>query len=198
MIIGFFSPSKALFWYKGEKTRKKSSLIYLISFIGLMIISAVILPSEVKERRRIENEAIALKNKEEKLRKAEEESQKLEEEPEIIEENTPILLQDINDFKDYPEKYIGKILIAYCSYNEKNGLKLKELVKGSKNDTIPIYFDLRAFHEGELQYLEMKMDLPTNLQVPNITSVSEELQVTFQFTKGDFYSGNKIISISRK
>jgi hypothetical protein len=206
MIIGFFSPSKSLFWYNGEKTRKKSSIIYLLSFIGLIVISGLLLPSDVKERRRIENEKLTLKREEEKLRLSElevEEQRKLEEEQKKIEQNTPILLQDINDFKDYPEKYLGKILIVDCTYNEKNGLKLKELVKGSKNETIPIYFDLRTIYDSgdgrpDFQYLEMKMDFPTNLEVPNITSVSEELQVTFQFTKGDFYDGNKVISIRRK
>jgi hypothetical protein len=201
MVIGFFSPSKALFWYKGDKTRKSSSLIYLISFIGLMIISALILPSDVKEKRRIENEELTLKREEEKLRLAElavEEERKLEEEQKKIEQNTPIFLQDINDFKDYPEKYLGKILIADCTYDEKNGLKLKELIKGSKNDTIPIYFNLSKLLDGDYQQLEMKMDFPTNLQVPNITGTIEDLQVTFKFTKGDFYSGNKVISLTRK
>lgn len=194
MIIGFISPSKSLFWYKGEKTKKKSSIIYLISFIALIIISGLILPKDVSERRRIENEQLALKNREEKDRKLQEKKKEEQEKKKEIENNTPILLENINDFKDYPEKYIGKILVSDCSYSEKNGLKLKNLIEVSKKDTIPLYLDLLSSNGT----VDMKMDFATSIQAPNITSGYEYLVVTFLFTKGDFFSGNKVISITRK
>lgn len=31
-LVGLFNPQKALFWYKGERNRKKSALIYLLAF----------------------------------------------------------------------------------------------------------------------------------------------------------------------
>ncbi|MFZ9301622.1 MAG: hypothetical protein ACO23V_11700, partial [Chitinophagaceae bacterium] len=111
-----------------------------------------------------------------------------------IENNTPILLENINDFKDYPDKYIGKILVSECFFSSKNGLKLKNLIESSKKDTIPIYLDLMSSNGS----VDMKMDFATNLQAPNITGGYEPLVVTFLFTKGDFFSGNKVISITRK
>ncbi len=41
-IIGFFSPNASLFWYKKERTRKASALIYGISlFVCLILIGAL-------------------------------------------------------------------------------------------------------------------------------------------------------------
>lgn len=45
LVIGFFSPQTSLFWYKQERTKKKSALIYGIStFICFGLIGAFIEP----------------------------------------------------------------------------------------------------------------------------------------------------------
>lgn len=40
LVVGIFSPSKSLFWYKKERTRKKSASIYGIAIIAFAILGA--------------------------------------------------------------------------------------------------------------------------------------------------------------
>lgn len=41
LFLGFFSPQKSLFWYKKEKTKKTSALIYGIAFIVFFILVGI-------------------------------------------------------------------------------------------------------------------------------------------------------------
>ena len=40
LIVGLFSPTKSLFWYKKERTRKRSATVYGLSIIVLAILAA--------------------------------------------------------------------------------------------------------------------------------------------------------------
>ena len=42
LIVGFFSPTTSLFWYKQERTRTKSATIYAITFIASFILFVIL------------------------------------------------------------------------------------------------------------------------------------------------------------
>ena len=41
LVVGFFNPNKSLFWYKQERTTKKSSMIYGISLVAFFILFGI-------------------------------------------------------------------------------------------------------------------------------------------------------------
>lgn len=47
-ILGLFSPTLSLFWFQGERTRKKSNIIYLLLFLFLAFLFGKIIQSEIK------------------------------------------------------------------------------------------------------------------------------------------------------
>lgn len=56
LVVGLFNPSKALFWYKKERTKKAASRLYgIISFVTLMAFIAALPP--VKENAVIETDS---------------------------------------------------------------------------------------------------------------------------------------------
>ncbi|MCC6760569.1 MAG: DUF4352 domain-containing protein [Chitinophagaceae bacterium] len=47
LVVGIFSPTKSLFWHKGNRTRKKSALIYGLAILaGIMLFNATLPPEE--------------------------------------------------------------------------------------------------------------------------------------------------------
>lgn len=49
-FVGLFSPQKALFWFKGERSKKKSSLIHLASFIVGVMLTQITKPIDIKSQ----------------------------------------------------------------------------------------------------------------------------------------------------
>ena len=41
LVVGFFNPNKSLFWYKQERTTRKSSMIYGISLVAFFILFGI-------------------------------------------------------------------------------------------------------------------------------------------------------------
>ena len=78
LVLGFFNPNKSLFWFKGEKTKMKSFIVYFISIIILSFIGSKVQPKEITDE--FEKERITLR---EEQKKKEEEQKKKEEEKEL-------------------------------------------------------------------------------------------------------------------
>jgi len=48
-IIGIFSPKTSLFWYKGERTRKFSALLYGLGFVACAVVFSNLFPQQQTE-----------------------------------------------------------------------------------------------------------------------------------------------------
>ena len=66
--------------------------------------------------------------------------------------------------------------------------------KYTKDKTITLEF-YRIDKKGN--QCDIVVDLPVDLEVPNLTYVGEEVRLSFTCTKGDLKKGNTVTSITR-
>jgi hypothetical protein len=179
LVLGFFNPNKSLFWFKGEKTKMKSFIVYFISIIILSFIGSKVQPKEITDE--FKKERITLR-----------EEQKKKEEERI--KNTVHKIKNCNDFKDNTGNYTGFIIGDVFYYNESNTYPLRTLVGQSTEKTVSVSF--YHFDEDRNQ-CNIVVEIPVNLNVPNIMSGGEKVRLNFNCTEGQLNSGNIVNSISR-
>ena len=146
----------------------------ILSFIGSKVQPKEITDEFVKER-------IILKEK-----------QKKEEEERI--RNTVHQIKNCNDFKDNTGNYTGFIIGDVFYYNKSNTYPLRTLVSQSTGKTVSVSF----YHfDKDGNQCNIVVEIPVNLNVPNIMSEGEKVRLNFTCTEGQLNSGNIVNSISR-
>lgn len=178
LIIGFFNPNKSLFWFKGERTKKKSFIIYFISFFVLGILSEITKPQSVIDEENKRKEELVQQEKEEELNKVHR-------------------IDDCNDFKDNTMNYKGKIIEDKFYYGN-NGQTLRSLVETFKNLSDEKFIPVNLYHyDNDRNRCDITVQLPIELKVPNVMSGGEKVIINFTCFEGDLNNGNIVNSIVR-
>lgn len=187
LVVGFFSPDKSLFWYKKERTKKMSLIIYLTSFLVFSLIHGGIKPQKlIDEEKQLEE-----KKKQELLLK--EEKQK-----KVEEKNTVYRIDNCNDFKDNSINYKGFTIEDVYQYGDNDQKLLRDIIEKTKKYTKNKTVKVRFFHlDNNGNSCHVEVDIPVTLEVPNITTHSEKVLLNFTCSKGEIYSGNFVNSITR-
>lgn len=182
-FLGLFSPEKSLFWYKKKRTRLMSSIIYFSLIIGISMLHGGIKPQKlIDEEARLEKI-----EKEQRLLK-----EKKEEEERI--KNKVHKIKNCNDFKDNTGNYTGFIIGDVFYYNETNTYPLRTLVNGTTEKTVTVSF----YHfDDDRNQCNIDVEIPVDLNVPNIVSAGEKVRLNFTCTEGQLKSGNIVNSITR-
>lgn len=188
LIIGFFNPNKSLFWFKGERTKKKSFIIYFISLIVLNGLSVNIKPQSVIDEEKKEQEELV------QQKKIEEEE--LIKQKKIEELNRVYLIDDCNDFKDNTGNYKGLKIEDKFYYN--SGVKLRVIIEQTKKYTKQKFVPITFYHfDKNINQCNIEVMVPIDIEVPNIVTRDEEVILNFTCTKGELDEGNIVNSIVR-
>jgi len=180
-FIGFFSPKMSLFWYKGERTRKRSLIFYLPTLFVLAIISTILEPESVRKEREQEEQELLIQREKE------------EEEERLKKVHT---IENSNDFKDNTANYTGLKIQGLFRYNSRYQIQdLREKTKQyTQDETMTLSF---YYYDKNFNRFDIDVEVPVDLTVPNITNIGEEVILNFTCTKGSLKEGNIVNSIKR-
>lgn len=184
-FVGFFSPEKSLFWYKKKQTRTSSAIIYFSLIIVISLIHGGIKPQKLID----EEKQAKIKEEKEKLIQ----QQKKQEEEE---RNAVYRIDNCNNFKDNTLEYKGHN-VRDVFYSE-NQYQLRGLIEKFKKYSKTKFVPGEFYHQDEKgNVCHVVVDIPISMEIPNITSHGEKVELEFTSSEGKLNKGNTLVSITR-